>query len=91
MNSDPPATDNDSFDIRERSRSRQRDQSVIDYLKTRSIGGQKSLLGTKRQYVNVAPQTTLYEQETLDYVKKFSLTGNVSLFCDTLGLLTNYI
>lgn len=68
------------LDMLERAKERQQDDSIIVYLTQRSLGQHNVTCHrqlARRQYLNICPDTTLYEQELPDCLKRFSLSGRV--------------
>lgn len=64
------------------------DDSIQDYVVKRSMGAicpTRARQAARRQYVNVVPYATIYEQELPAHVKKFSPSGKV----ETLLAITN--
>lgn len=69
-----------SLDALEKYREGCEDDSVSDYIMKRSLGIDnvtRSRQNARRQYVNICPSATLYEQETSACLKRFSTTGKV--------------
>lgn len=57
------------------------DDSIQDYVVKRSMGTicpTRARQAARRQYVNVVPYATVYEQELPAHVKKFSPSGKVA-------------
>lgn len=58
-----------------------KDDSISDYLLRRSLGlgeQRNARVQARRQYVNVCPTATLYEQEMPSFLRRFSPSGKVS-------------
>lgn len=64
----------------ERWRSTQVDESPSEYLLNRTLGQVEATTArqrARRQYVDIVPECTLYEQEIPAYLRRFSPCGQV--------------
>lgn len=69
------------LDRLEELREARADDSIQEYVVKRSIGAicpTRARQAARRQYVNVVPYATIYEQELPAHVKKFSPSGKVT-------------
>lgn len=73
-----------SLDRLEELREARVDDSIQDYVLKRATGAicpTRARQAARRQYVNVVPYATIYEQELPAHVKKFSPSGQVAGPC----------
>lgn len=69
-----------SLDRLEQLREGRHDESILSYITRRTVGGVNSTIArqtARRQYVSIALNGTVYEQEMPAYLKKFSPSGDV--------------
>ena len=79
-----------SLDHLERAKERQTDESLHGYLIHRMLGVDNISCHrqlARRQYLNICPNSTVYDQELPDCLKRFSLSGRVYLEHDCPNLL----
>ena len=81
-----------TLDTLERRQESREDASVADYLLLRSLGRVGPAVArqtARKQYVNIVPSATLYEQEMPACLRRFSPCGKV--FCFGKGPKTHSI
>jgi len=69
-----------SLDRLEQLREGRQDEGVLDYITRRTVGGVASATArqtARKQYVGIALNGIVYEQEMPAYLKKFSPSGDV--------------
>jgi hypothetical protein len=72
-----------SLDELEAQRVTREDDSIDEYLMKRALGVGSvvhSRVAARKQYVNICPTATIYEQEMPTCLKRFSLSGKVPPF-----------
>ena len=72
-----------SLDELEAQRVTREDDSIDEYLIKRALGVEpvtRSRVAARRQYVNICPTATTYEQEMPACLKRFSISGKVPPF-----------